>query len=81
MLRNLEYYSKVQFTHVHIEMKLTQGRDWKQSLVFEIRKIWEHLLMCVIILMVFPLVIVTMLIARVLIEYLYKRYGVLYYSF
>ena len=66
----------MQFAHVKIEIKLTQSRDWKQSLVLEIRKIWELYIMCDIIAIVFPVVIVTTIIARVLLEYLYQRYGV-----
>ena len=56
-------------------MKLTQGRDWKQSLVLEIRKIWELYLTCDIIAIVFPVVIVTTIIGIALLEYLYQRYG------
>ena len=66
----------MQFTHVRIEMKLTQGRDWKQNFVLEIRKIWELYLMCDIIAIVFPLVIVTTIIAIILLEYLYQGYVV-----
>jgi hypothetical protein len=67
----------MQFTLVIIEMKLTQGRDCKQSLVLEVRKLWELYLLCDIIVIICCSSGITTLTARDLIEYWYQRYGAL----